>query len=141
VCVRLRRSVADASRRHIRAQRCLKAAVHHGRLWVELSHSRKIAGNSAGNWRYRPLCASIDYVHENVGDPVNKPRTRLMLHIILEIAVVILSLPARRNCLLRGLQGQRSKGDLEMHLSWISRRCRVQWHQLPARMVRIEDQP
>src|ERR1019366_9207254 len=65
----------------------------------------------------RPLCASIDYVHENVGDPANKLRTRFMLHIILAVAVVKLSLPARPNCLLPGLQGQRSEGDLEMHLS------------------------
>ena len=74
-------------------------------------HCGSVTGNS------RPLCASIDYVHENVGDPANKLRTRFMLHIILAVAVVKLSLPARPNCLLPGLQGQRSEGDLEMHLS------------------------
>jgi hypothetical protein len=45
---------------------------------------------------------------------------------------VILSLPARPNWLLPGLQGQRSEGDLEMHLIWISRRCRVQWRFCPS---------
>jgi hypothetical protein len=38
-----------------------------------------------------------------------------MLHIILAVAVVILPLPARPNCLLPGLHGQRREGDLEMH--------------------------
>jgi hypothetical protein len=62
-----------------------------------------------------------------------------MLHIILAVAVVILSLPARLNRLLPDRQGQRSEGDLEMHLSWISRRPRIQWAQLPAPIARIED--
>ena len=50
------------------------------------------------------LCASIGYVHENVGDPINKPRTRFMLHIIPAVTVMILSLPVRSSCPLSGLQ-------------------------------------
>jgi hypothetical protein len=49
---------------------------------------------------YRPLCASIDYVHENVGDPVNKPRTRFMLHIILAVAVPSVAMASLFHCKL-----------------------------------------
>jgi len=64
---------------------------------------------SALSAKYRPLCASCDYVHINVGNPGNKPQTGFLPHMVVTTKVVTLSLPSRPNFLRAGLEGARRR--------------------------------